>query len=237
MDRNSNQYTILYAALMVILVAAALATVAMTLKPRQDKNAEIEKKQNILTSVNVSTTVQNAEEIFAERIQNQYVVNAKGEEVEGMNAFEIDLREERAKPVDQRLFPVYEFQAEDGLKYIFEMRGAGLWGPIWGFVSLNEDMSTIYGTNFDHQSETPGLGAEISTPEFENTFTDKQVFNQSGELVSITVTKVGQEAPEQHSVDGISGGTITSKGVQQMLMEGFTGYQEFLTRKKSQGNE
>jgi Na+-transporting NADH:ubiquinone oxidoreductase subunit C len=233
MDRNSNNYTFIYAAVMVILVAAVLATVAMTLRPYQLRNAEIEKKQNILTSVNVSTTVENAEEIFAERIQNQYVVNAKGEVVEGLNAFEINLRDERAKPVDQRLLPVYEFQAEDGLKYIFEMRGAGLWGPIWGFVSLNDDMNTIYGANFDHQAETPGLGAEISTSWFQERFIGRQLFGKSGELVSIIVTKAGQTAPEQHQVDGISGGTITSKGLQDMLFEGFTGYNEFLTRKKS----
>src|SRR5690606_33524400 len=145
-------------------------------------------------------------QIYAERIKNQYVVNAQGEVVEGVEAFEIDMRNERAKPIDQRLMPVFEFQAEDGLKYIFEMRGVGLWGPLWGFVSLDEDMNTIYGANFDHQGETPGLGAEISTTWFQEDFKEKEIFNSSGELVSITVTKVGQSSPEQHSVDGISGG-------------------------------
>lgn len=233
MDRNSNQYTFIYAAVMVFVVAILLALAATSLKPRQDKNVEIEKKQNILSSVNVSSTPANAEQIYEERIQNQYVINAQGEVVEGVEAFEIDLRSERAKPIEERLLPVFEFKAEDGLKYIFEMRGAGLWGPIWGFVSLEEDMSTIFGANFDHQGETPGLGAEISTPMFQEDFKGKQVFDESGRLVSIIVTKAGQSAPEQHSVDGISGGTITSKGLQEMLLEGFTGYQEFLTRKKS----
>lgn len=233
MDRNSNQYTFLYAAAMVILVAALLATVAMSLRPRQERNAEIEKKQNILASVNIQTTPANAEEIYSERIQNQYVINAQGERVEGVDAFEIELRNERAKPIEDRLLPVFEFQSEKGLKYIFEMRGAGLWGPLWGFVSLNEDMNTIYGANFDHQAETPGLGAEISTDWFQEDFKGKEIFDESGELVSITITKVGQEAPEDHSVDGISGGTITSKGLQDMLMEGFIAYREFLTQKKS----
>ena len=232
MDRNSNTYTFIYAAAMVILVAALLATVAMSLRPRQARNAEIEKKQNILASVNTQTTAADAEAIYAERIQNQYVVNSRGERVEGVDAFEIELRNERVKPIAERLLPVFEFQAEDGLKYIFEMRGAGLWGPIWGFISLNEDMNTIYGANFDHQGETPGLGAEISTNWFQEDFKGKEIFNESGELVSITVTKVGQEAPQDHSVDGISGGTITSKGLQDMLLEGFTGYREFITQKK-----
>jgi Na+-transporting NADH:ubiquinone oxidoreductase subunit C len=223
----------MYAVAMVIIVAAILASVAMSLRPRQARNAEIEKKQNILTSVNVRTTPADAEEIYAERIQNQYVINAQGEIVEGLDAFEIDLRKERAKPIAERLLPVFEFQAESGLKYIFEMRGTGLWGPLWGFVSLNDDMNTIYGANFDHQAETPGLGAEISTNWFQEDFRGKEIFNNQGQLVSITVTKVGQVAPEAHSVDGISGGTITGNGLEQMLREGFTGYKEFLTKKKS----
>jgi Na+-transporting NADH:ubiquinone oxidoreductase subunit C len=232
MDRNSNTYTFIYAAAMVILVAAILASVAMALRPLQDTNIEVEKKQNILASVNIESTAENAEEIYAEKIQNQYVINSAGEVVEGREAFEIDLKKQQAKPLEERLLPVYECQTEEGLKYIFPMRGAGLWGPIWGFVSLDSDMSTIYGANFDHQGETPGLGAEISTDWFQAEFNGKEIYNNQGELVSITVTKPGQEAPEEHSVDGVSGGTITSKGLQDMLLSGFESYSEFLQKKK-----
>jgi Na+-transporting NADH:ubiquinone oxidoreductase subunit C len=217
---------------MVILVAAILASVAMALRPLQDTNIEVEKKQNILASVNIESTAENAEEIYAEKIQNQYVVNSKGEVVEGEDAFEIDLKKQQAKSLEERVMPVYECQTEEGLKYIFPMRGAGLWGPIWGFVSLDSDMSTIYGANFDHQGETPGLGAEISTDWFQAEFNGKEIYNDQGELVSITVTKPGQEAPEEHSVDGVSGGTITSKGLQDMLLSGFESYSEFLQKKK-----
>ncbi|MFW5756008.1 MAG: NADH:ubiquinone reductase (Na(+)-transporting) subunit C [Tangfeifania sp.] len=232
MDRNSNTYTFIYAAAMVILVAAILASIAMALRPLQNTNIEVEKMQNILASVNVESTTENAADIYAERIQNQYVVNSEGEVVEGEDAFEIDLKKQLAKDLEERLLPVYECQTDDGLKYIFPMRGAGLWGPVWGFVSLDSDMSTIYGANFDHQAETPGLGAEISTDWFQARFTGKEIYNDQGELVSITVTKVGQEAPEEHSVDGISGGTITSKGLQDMLLSGFESYSEFLQKKK-----
>lgn len=232
MDRNSNTYTFIYAAAMVILVAAILASVAMALRPLQNTNIEVEKKQNILASVNIESNAENAEEIYAEKIQNQYVVNSEGEVIEGEDAFEIDLKKQQAKPLEERLLPVYECQTEDGLKYIFPMRGAGLWGPIWGFVSLDDDMSTIYGATFDHQGETPGLGAEIATDWFQAEFNGKEIYNNQGELVSITVTKSGQEAPEEHSVDGISGGTITSKGLQEMLLSGFESYSEFLQKKK-----
>jgi Na+-transporting NADH:ubiquinone oxidoreductase subunit C len=233
MDRNGDTYTFLYAAAMVILVAALLASVAMALRPRQTKNAEVEKKQNILAAVNIRSSAEDAEDIYDERIQNQYVVNTDGEVVDDVDAFAVDLEREKAKPDNERLLPVYECQTEDGLKYIFPMRGSGLWGPIWGFVSLDADMNTIYGANFDHQSETPGLGAEISTNWFQAAFKGKELYNELGELVSITVTKSGQDAPEEHSVDGISGGTITSKGLEQMLLEDFNSYSEFLMKKKS----
>ncbi len=233
MNRNGNTYTFIYAAVMVILVAAILASVSMALKPMQKRNREIEKEQNILASVNISSTADDAEQIYKENIKKQYVVNTKGEIVEGIDAFTVDLKKEHAKPEEERNLPVFECQTKDGLKYIFPVRGTGLWGPIWGFVSLDDDMSTIYGANFDHEGETPGLGAEIATPVFQAQFKGKKLFDESGELVSITVTKAGQEAPEEHRVDGISGGTITSKGLQKMLLDDFTSYEKFLIEKKN----
>jgi len=233
MDRNGNVYTFIYAAIMVIIVAAVLASVSMALRPLQTRNSEIEKKQSILASVNIPSSTDDASGIYSEKIQEQYVVNSEGEIMEGEDAFEIDLKKQSAKPPDKRLLPVYECLTEDGLKYIFPLRGSGLWGPIWGYVSLNSDMNTIYGANFDHQGETPGLGAEISTESFESSFKGKKLFDESGNLVSIKVIKAGREADEEHSVDGISGGTITSKGLEKMLLDDFKSYKEFLIKKKS----
>lgn len=232
MNRNGNTYTVLYAAIMVILVAAVLASVSLTLKPKQVLNTEIEKKQSILASVNIQSTAADATKIYAEKIQKEYVVNVKGEQVEG-DAFNVDLKKERAKPAEEMLLPVFECQTEDGLKYVLPLRGTGLWGPIWGYVALNDDMNTIYGANFDHQGETPGLGAEISTSVFQKQFTGKKLFDNSGKLTSILVAKVGQDAPAEHKVDGISGGTITSKGLEKMLLDDFSSYEEFLKKKKS----
>ncbi len=232
MDRNSNIYTFIYASVMVVLVAAVLAAVAMSLKPMQTRNFEIEKKQNILASVNIISTVDNTEELYESNIKNQYVVDSKGERIDGVNAFDVDLKREKSKPVAERNLPVFECETENGLKYIFPMYGAGLWGPIWGFVSLNEDMDIIYGAFFDHEGETPGLGAEISTGEFQKEFKGKKLFDDSGKLVSITVKKTGQNAPADHSVDGVSGGTITSKGLEDMLLADFTSYKEFLLKIK-----
>ena len=231
MDTNGNKYTFIYASAMVILVAAILSITALKLKPAQQKNIDIEKKQNILSSVGIASTFADAEAIYAERIVNSYIVNFSGEQIEG-NAFSIDLKSERAKPEADRKLPVYECKTEEGTKYILPMYGAGLWGPIWGYVSVNDDMNTLYGANFAHAGETPGLGAEISTKAFQAPFKGKKIFDESGNLVSIIVAKSSESAPAEHKVDGISGGTITSKGLQAMLLNDFTPYKAFFTKKK-----
>jgi Na+-transporting NADH:ubiquinone oxidoreductase subunit C len=216
---------------MVILVAAILSITALQLKPAQQKNIEIEKKQNILASVGISSTFTDAEAIYAERIVNSYIVNFTGDQIEG-NAFSIDLKSERAKPEADRKLPVYECKTDEGIKYILPVYGAGLWGPIWGYVSLNDDMNTIYGANFSHAGETPGLGAEINTPHFQEPFKGKKIFDENGTLISIIVAKSGENAPAEHKVDGISGGTITGKGLQAMLLNDFTSYKAFFNKKK-----
>ena len=232
MNRNGNVYTFIYASIMVIAVAAILSVTAISLKPFQKKNIEIEKKQSILASVNIEADAASAEKIYAEKIVNSYIVNAKGETVEG-DAFNIDLKKERAKgDVNQRLFPVFECQTDGSVKYILPLYGAGLWGPIWGYVSIESDMNTIYGANFDHQGETPGLGAEISTDIFEKPFMGKKIFDAQGKFVSIIVAKSNETAPAEHKVDAISGGTITSKGLEKMLFDDLSSYKAFLESKK-----
>ncbi len=227
MNKERNTYTFLYAAIMVIIVAAILSVMAMALKPLQTRNMETEKKQNILASVNIESTADNAEKIYAETIVNSYLVDINGNKKEG-DAFSTDLKKEKTKDPSERNLPVFECQSENGLKYVFPVRGSGLWGPIWGYVSLNSDMNTIFGANFDHEGETPGLGAEITTAKFRNQFTGKKIFKDS--VLTFIVAKKGEVAPEEHRVDGISGGTITSKGVENMLLTDFSLYLSFLRR-------
>jgi Na+-transporting NADH:ubiquinone oxidoreductase subunit C len=216
---------------MVILVAAILSVAAINLKPFQARNVEIEKKQNILASVNIETSASDAEEIYSEKIVSSYLVNVEGENVEG-DAFNVDLQKERMVPLENRRFPIFECNIEGGVKYILPMRGAGLWGPIWGYVSMDEDLNTIYGASFDHAGETPGLGAEISTKNFQQPFKGKKIFDENGALISITVAKSNETAPASHKVDAISGGTITSKGLQNMLSVEFNHYKAFFLKHK-----
>ena len=112
------------------------------------------------------------------------------------------------------------------------MSGAGLWGPLWGYMSVNEDNNTVFGADFSHQGETPGLGAEITQSFFSEEFYDKKLFNEAGEFKSIAIVKPGKTAEGQDYVDGISGGTITSQGVNQMILTSMGGYIKFLTSQK-----
>jgi Na+-transporting NADH:ubiquinone oxidoreductase subunit C len=216
---------------MVILVAAILSFAAFNLKPYQAKNVEIEKKQNILASVNIAATAADAEQIYSEKIVNSYIVNSKGEKLDG-DAFTVDLKKERAKKVEDRQLPVFECDIDGGINYILPLYGAGLWGPIWGYISVESDMNTIYGATFDHQGETPGLGAEIATKAFQAQFKGKTIFDNDGQFYSIIVAKSNETAPAEHKVDAISGGTITSKGLQAMIMEDLNAYKAFFNQKK-----
>ncbi len=228
MDRNSNSYTFIYSVVMVIIVAAVLALVAVNLAPRQERNVLLEKKANILKTVNVASEAGNVEELYDKYIIEAFVVNNSGRKSTEADAFNISLREEFAKQSEKQLFPVYIAKLDDSSeKYIFTLDGKGLWGGIWGYISLNDDLNTIYGVNFDHASETPGLGAEISTEEFQAQFRGKKIFNDSDEFVSVGVVKRGAEN-NIHAVDAVSGGTITSNGVEDMLRNCLSLYMEFI---------
>ena len=218
---------------MVTIVAVLLSFVSTQLKPRQQMNIQIERKQDVLRSVGRAAEVAEADdknayidEEFSQFITESYVVDFNGNRVD-VDAFEVmlQLNAEIRKPREERNYPVFVYSGDGGSKkYVVPVRGKGLWGPIWGYVALDDDLNTIYGAIFDHQGETPGLGAEINTDWFEEPFVGKTLFNEAGEFVSIEVVKGGADPSNPHQVDAISGGTITSKGLEAMLQDCLTGY-------------
>ena len=222
MDVNKNSYTFGFAAIMVVIVAALLSAAAIGLKPFQDRNIELEKKQNILISVGIVTDRDGSEELYTTYIKSELVLNNKGEEVEG-SAFDIDLSKELKKDADAQLLPLFISEVDGATRYIIPLRGKGLWGPIWGFISLEDDLNSVFGAVFDHKGETPGLGAEINKPMFQDPFAGKTIF-EGEEFTSIKVIKGGAEQGDMHGVDGVSGGTITSDGVSDMLKERLSMY-------------
>ena len=232
MNTNSNSYIILYSSAMVVIVASILSFAAMELQPLQEKNQNLEKKQSILRAINIDTTRDAADELYNRYISNTIVIDNEGNEKEGLNAFDIDIAEELDKSPESRNFPLYIYEHEGRKTIIIPVRGKGLWGPIWGYVSVEDDFNTIYGATFSHDSETPGLGAEIATKKFQNQFIGKKLFNEEGEFVSVEVKKGEADPQASHEVDGISGGTITSNGVEDMLKDNIKYYLPYFNEHK-----
>lgn len=228
MNKQSNVYTIIYIIVLVVVVGAALAFTALSLKPLQTENANADKMKQILASVHVVPEKGAVIQDFDRYITDMYMVNAEGNRIDG-NAFDVNTAVEFKKPLAEREMPVYECTLGPGdVKYILPMYGAGLWGPIWGYVAVNSDGSTIYGAYFAHQGETPGLGAEIEKPAFSNQFNDKHLI-KDGKFLPVAVLKAGQTPMNgEDYVDAISGGTITSKGVASMIDDCLGGYTKFL---------
>ncbi len=223
MNRDSNVYTVVYASVMVVLVAIVLAFTSQSLKSYQKANEDNDKRQQILRSINVSVAANEAEGKYKELIgDNAFLINAEGEKIgDAAEAF----------AGEKEGYPVFVATIDGQTKYIMALHGTGLWGPLWGYISVNDDKNTVFGADFSHQGETPGLGAEIVKPNFSGQFQGKQLF-KDGTFKSIAIVKPGKSVADQDYVDGISGGTITSQGVSKMLFDSLSGYVKFLTSQK-----
>lgn len=239
--KDSNTYIFIYASVMVVVVAAVLSAVSTLLKPYQDLNIEMARKLDILRSIEKAEGVAEADnrnayidEEYDKYIVDSYVINHLGEIQEEIDAFGVRVREENRKPVEERNLPVFVGRDEAGEYFIIPVYGRGLWGPVFGYVALEDDYNTIFGVIFDHESETPGLGAEISTAAFENQFKGKKLFDEDNEFVSIQVIKPGTVPLDEHRVDGVSGGTITGRGVDEMLRDTLGAYVEYFRKQKNQ---
>lgn len=230
MNRQSNLYTIIYATVLVLVVGIGLSVVYQALRPKQVENIQNDKKRQILASaLIVPAEGQTVSDLYAEHISSSFIVNAEGQKVDSdLNPFDVNISLEVKKPAEERMLPVYECSTVAGTKYILPVYGAGLWGPIWGYVALDDNGDTIYGAYFAHQGETPGLGAEIEKPAFQKQFEGKDIFASDGQFQSVMVVKNGQEPAQGAWVHAISGGTITSQGVQKMLSNSLEPYSAYL---------
>jgi Na+-transporting NADH:ubiquinone oxidoreductase subunit C len=225
---------------MVIVVAAFLSTAALLLKPAQERNVAIAKMQGILSAANVEATADNAIDLYDKYIVREKVIDPSGELVSvysdgkfekgDVRAFEIKLKEQfyKKNTGQDYILPLYEAEKDGETIYIIPMEGKGLWGPIYGNLALKDDFNTVAGATFSHKAETPGLGAEIDQTFFEEQFIGKKIFDEQENFTSIQVVKGGaQTLPESkqiHGVDAISGGTITSNGVTDMLQDNLESY-------------
>lgn len=243
----SNGYIFRYASIMVIVAAALLSSAAIFLKPMQEENMAIEKMGGILESAKVEGVVtENTIEMFNEYVVESLVVDQDGIAVESQTtgnmqdgtAFKLNLKEQLYKKSKGEAYqmPIYVINYEGKKLYIFPLMGSGLWGNLYGNLALEKDFSTIYAVTFSHDKETPGLGAEITEPIFTDPFKTKKIFNDQGEFTSIRVVKGGSKTlpvkDQVHAADAITGGTITSVGVEEMLDNVLLAYLPYINKQR-----
>ncbi|MDN3205127.1 NADH:ubiquinone reductase (Na(+)-transporting) subunit C [Algoriphagus sediminis] len=246
--QQSNAYIITFSVILTVVLGLLLSGTSQVLGPLQKEAEALDKKKQILGAVISGDEIaaMSPEEInsfYTSRIAS-VVVDINGEEVSekdgaAVSAETVDIEKNYKLPAEDRLYPVFIFHAEgndsDIESYIFPVFGAGLWDAISGYLALDTDMNTIGGITLSHVGETPGLGARITEPGVQARYQGKEIFNDSGELVSVAMQKgEGKDYSDNpHMVDGMSGATITANGVNAMLENYLGAYKPFIESKKS----
>lgn len=234
--RQSNLYIILYSAAITVVCGGLLAFAAVSLKDKQDANIALEQKKNILSSVITLNEGDNIDEIYAKKVKG-FVIDFEGNVKEGMKPEQVVIAAEYKKSPKDRLLPVYEFRNDSNKveNAVMPVYGYGLWNNIWGFVAVKSDFNTIQGVKFQHAGETPGLGARIESEEIQERFKGKQIFD-NGTLNAVAIQKgEGNNYDEDlHKIDGMSGATLTGKGVNNMLKDYLACYEQYLKKSQAQ---
>jgi len=225
----------LYAAILTVVCGGVLAWASEGLKEKQQANIAMEQKKNILSAVIDLKEGEDVSALYAKKVK-AFVVDFQGNVKPGLQPKDVVIAAEYKKPADQRLLPVYEFKSEtDSTKteyVVVPVYGYGLWNNIWGFVALQSDLNTVQGVKFQHAGETPGLGARIESDEdVQNRYKGK-TFYDNGKFVSITMMKgEGNDwSKDNHKVDGMSGATLTGKGVNNMLKDYLACYENYFKK-------
>jgi len=221
---------------MIVVITFLLMFVSSALKERQIANIELDKKRQILSSLRLDLRGQDVSALFDKHIVGGLVINTNAEVLKESieAAFDINIAREFAKPLNERQLPIFIANVNGQRIYIFSLRGAGLWGALWGYLALEDDKNTIYGAFFSHESETPGLGSQIAERPFQEQFVGKHILNERRQFVSVAVMKAGQRAEGRQQVDALTGGTITCKGVEAMLYNSLSQYDRFFQQAQTQ---
>jgi len=246
--QQSNTYIITFSVILTVVLGLLLSGTSQVLGPMQKEAIALDNKKQILGAVISgeeidAMTPQEINEYYSNRIAS-IVVDINGKEVTeqggtAVTAETVDIAKNYKKPAEERLYPVYIFHSDgnpdDVANYVLPLYGAGLWDAIWGYISLDTDMNTVGGITLAHAGETPGLGARITEPSVQARYEGKTIFDESGDLVAVEMQKgEGKDYSDNpHEVDGMSGATITAKGVNNMLQNYLGYYQAYIESKKS----
>ncbi len=232
----STNYVVIFILILTGTVAVALTGLREATNDIALRNEDIFNKRAILSAVEDylpdGKKVNQLKDdevlsLFDEQI-NQVTLDMSGSVVDDVKAEDIDMAKQKKKPEAERILPLFIYEKDGEKFYILSVRGNGLWDEIWGNIALESDLNTIAGAAFDHQGETPGLGAEIKdNKSFPTSFKGKKIYDENGDYVSVEVRKGSVKAGDAHAVDGISGATVTGDGVSKMLETGIKYYEPY----------
>lgn len=257
MDKNSTLYTVLFAAAVCLICGIAVASSAVGLRDRQEMNKVIDKKSKVLAAAGLlpDGEIANTEitRLYEAHVVPKLVVLKSGQEVTGENAAEFDLKQAMKDPEHSVAAPenpakvmrlpekavLYEIQSNGKTSaLVFPVEGKGLWSTLYGFLALSADTDTVQGLIFYQHGETPGLGGEVDNPRWRALWPGRKPFDQD-HLPALEVVKGSAGSVEQdpHHVDGLSGATITSRGVTHLLAFwlGENGFGPTLARYRAKG--
>jgi Na+-transporting NADH:ubiquinone oxidoreductase subunit C len=234
LNTNSNAYTIVYASIMVIIVAFMLAFAFKALAPRQNINVALDQKKCVLAALNIrNLTNKDAAATYDKVVKTDEIINESGNVVNpgSPGADKAGFKLNSADYKAGRL-ALYVCQLNGQRKYVIPVYGMGLWGPIWGYIAIDADKATVFGAYFNHESETAGLGAEIKdNAKWQEQFCQKKIFKPGSNAIALSVVKKADVTDPSTQCDAVTGATLTSKGVSEMLQEGLGKYKAFLIQK------
>lgn len=218
---------------MVIVVAFCLAFVSDSLRARQEANVANDKRSQILAALNIRN-VENVQEEYDRVLLHDMVVDVNGKKLQDDGGFDVESKEIQAKDDAAKRLPVYLCKVDNDTVYVLPLFGRGLWGELWGYLALADDLRTVYGVYMSHASETAGLGARITEEQFQEKFVKKNVFGEGDFATVLLGVKKKVENPESE-VDAITGATLTSDGVDNMFKTSLAPYQKFFETVKPDG--
>jgi len=243
MARDSVGQTMLVATVLCVVCSVLVASAAVGLRGRQEANKQLDKKKNVLVAAGLFDEKENSagevNAIFEASIERVLIDLETGDaldssivDAETYNPREASRNPELSTPIEpaselggikrrEKYSFVYRVKDDAGKveKIVLPIYGKGLWSTLYGFLAVSKDASTVEGITFYQQGETPGLGGEIENPAWKQIWKGKKLFGKEGH-VAIRVIKgiVNPENPDAaHEVDGLSGATITSNGVTQLV--------------------
>ena len=251
MRNNDTVFKTIFVAITLCLICSAIiSSAAVGLRDLQEANQKLDKQSKILSSIGLSTKSKSIEELFLS-IQEKIIDLDTGEFIDSMDMDSFnesslarddttsivltsseDIALIKRRENYQKIYLHYSNKTLSSI--IFPVRGYGLWGTLYGYLAVKPDFQTIIGLEFFQHKETPGLGAEVDNPRWKALWRNKKIYGDSGEvLISVVKGTVNSSSTlSDYQVDGLSGATITSKGVSNLLTFwlGELGYLPFIKR-------